>query len=316
MEFDVVGLGVATIDLLLVVDELPGGEQVQKAHATAIAGGGPVATALVALARLGAKTAILDRLGDDIFGRMILEEFRAEGVDTAGVVVEQGATSSKAAILVRKDDGARAITYSPGDCGELHPENVSGEMIRAAKILHLNGRHWQASLHAARIAKEAGVLVSFDGGSHRYRPEHRELMPLVDICIVAGQYAASFADITDAASCAGASETAAAAEALLEAGPKVVAITRGTAGSLIYSREGEPFNQPAYRAVPLVDTTGAGDAYHGAFLFGLARGLSLRQSAQYASAVGALSTRGLGGRSALPTLAEVEAFLQSSLSLA
>ena len=101
MQYDVIGLGVSTMDLLMVVDELPGTELVQRAHETAVAGGGPVATALVALARLGAKTAMLDRLGDDLFGRMILEEFGREGVDVSGIVVAEGKSSSQAAILVR-----------------------------------------------------------------------------------------------------------------------------------------------------------------------------------------------------------------------
>lgn len=306
MTFDVVGLGVSTIDLIFIVDELPAGELVQHAHASAIQGGGPVATAIVAAARLGAKTAMLDRIGGDLFGRMILEEFAAEAVNSDGVAVAKARSSSKAAILVRRLDGARAITFSPGDCGELAPEEVREELVRASRILHVNGRHWRACLHAVDIARKAGVRVSFDGGAHRFRPEHRELLPQVDVCIVAAQYAAA---------CTGEDDPAAAAEALLATGPRVVAITKGAEGSWVCAREGERFHQPAYRVEPVVDTTGAGDAFHGAFLFGLARGLSLRQSAQCAGAAGALNTRSLGGRSALPTLRELDAFLEGARPL-
>ncbi|MBJ6799149.1 carbohydrate kinase family protein [Geomonas propionica] len=300
MKYDVVGLGVCTMDLLMVVDELPGGELVQRAHASALAGGGPVATALVAAARLGARTAMLDLVGDDLIGRMILAELETAGVDTAGMVIDAGSSSSQATILVRKRDGARAITFAPGTSGELTPDKLNHDMIRAAKILHLNGRHWQACLQAARVAREAGVLVSFDGGSHRFRQEHRELLPLVDICIVAEEYAAS---------CTGASSPELTAQALLQYGPQVVGVTSGTRGSLLLSRDGESFHQPAYPVQQVVDTTGAGDAYHGGFLFGLARGLSLRESARYASAVGALNTCALGGRAALPTLSQLQEFL-------
>ncbi len=300
MKYDVVGLGVSTIDLLMVVDELPGGELVQKAHATAVAGGGPVATALVALARLGAKTAMLDRLGDDLFGRMILEEFGREGVDTSGIAIAQEKRSSQASILVRRRDGARAITFAPGDCGELDAAYLPVDAIRAARILHLNGRHWDASLRAAHVAREAGVRVSFDGGSHRFQPMHRELMPLVDICIVAHDYATAFT---------GAADPGKAALALVEAGPSIVAVTCGTGGSHVAARGGEQFHQIAFPVEHVIDTTGAGDAYHGAFLFALARGYALRDSACMASAAGALNTRALGGRAALPTLAEIESFL-------
>lgn len=302
MEFDVVGLGVSTIDLLHVVDRLPGTELVQKAKDSALSGGGPVATAVVAAARLGARTAMLDRIGNDLFGRMIIDEYRAEGVDTTGIIVEEGSTSSKASILIREKDGARAITYSPGDAGDLAPEQVRGDIVSSSRILHLNGRHWGASLHAARLAKEAGVSVSFDGGAHRYQPGHRELMPLVDICIVAAEYAASFTGKTG---------IDAAADAILQSGPKVVAVTSGKDGSWIFSRQGERFHQKAYEVGTVVDTTGAGDAYHGAFLFALARGFSLQTAATYAGAAGALNTRALGGRCALPTLPELETFLRA-----
>ncbi|HBA89403.1 MAG TPA: carbohydrate kinase [Geobacter sp.] len=299
-EFDIVGLGVSTVDLLFVVDELPGTELVQKAHASAIEGGGPVATAIASAARLGAGTAMLDRVGDDILGRMIQEEFRAAGVNTDGIVVGEGRTSSKASILVRERDGARTITYSPGDCGDLTQADVREEIVTAARILHVNGRHWDACLHAVRVARKAGVSVSFDGGAHRYTPQHRELVALADICIVAEEYATSFA---------ARSEIEAAAGTLLQLGPKIVVITQGKGGSWIYPAEGAAFHQEAYPVDDLVDTTGAGDAYHGAFLFGIARGFSLKKAARYASAVGALNTRALGGRSALPTLREVEGFL-------
>lgn len=303
MQFDLVGLGVSTIDLIQVVDVLPGTEMVQKAHDCVISGGGPVATAIVAAARLGAATAMIDRIGDDLFGRMIMEEYRAAGVETAGMIVEEGRTSSKASILVRKGDGARAIIYSPGDAGDFPPARVCAETIRSARMLHLNGRHFEACLHAARLARRAGVSVSFDGGAHRYQPEHRDLIPLVDICIIAEEYASS---------CTGKAESEAAADAMLQMGPRLVVVTRGRGGSLICQREGERFHQKAFEVDEVVDTTGAGDAYHGAFLFGLARGCTLKEAAALASAAGALNTRSLGGRCALPTLPELQRFLQDN----
>lgn len=302
MKYDVVGLGVCTMDLLMVVDELPAGELVQKAHATALAGGGPVATALVTLSRLGAKTAMLDRIGGDLTGKMIAAELEAEGVDTCGMVREAGGTSARAAILVRKRDGARAISFAPGSSGELLPEHLDLGLLPEAKILHLNGRHWQACLRAAQAARESGVLVSFDGGSHRFSPEHRELLPMADVCIVAEEYAAR---------CTGSASPELAAEALLRYGARVVAVTCGTRGSYLALDSGQSWHQPAFLVPDVADTTGAGDAYHGAFLFGVSRGLSFEDCARFASAAGALNTRALGGRAALPTLDELEAFLKA-----
>jgi sugar/nucleoside kinase (ribokinase family) len=296
---DVVGLGVCTLDLAMVVDELAGGEVVQRADASALQGGGPVATALVALARLGSRTAMLDRIGDDWRGAQIKEELEREGVDTDHLLIEAGRTSSIASVLVRKRDGARSIVYSPGNAAPLLPADLPSGLIASAKCLHLNGRHPAACLAAVRSAKACGVTVSFDGGAHRYAAESRELVALSDVCIVARHFACCFA---------GVEEVEAAAQALLASGPRLVVVTGGMQGSWIFSRE-ETFHQPAFPMSAAVDTTGAGDAYHGGFLYGMVNGFSLRSCALLGSAVAALNTRRLGGRAGLPTLAEARDFL-------
>jgi sulfofructose kinase len=298
--YDVVGLGVSTLDLLMVIDDFPERESVQRAHSSLLQGGGPVATAMVTVARLGGRAAMVDKVGDDWRGNLILQEFAREGVATEHAVVSAGHSSSIASIQVRKADGARSITYAPGDTEELSAAEVPEDVVASAKILHLNGRHFDACIAAAGLGKRHGVVVSFDGGAHRYRPELKELVALSDVCIVARDFAFSFS---------GAKSLEASAAALLDAGPGMVVVTAGSEGSWLFEKGDEPFHQPAFEAGRVVDTTGAGDAYHGAFLFGLARGYSLRSCALMASAVAALNTEALGGRSALPTFDEAVAFL-------
>lgn len=297
--FDVVGLGVSTLDLLMPVEQFPGGESVERAAGSLLEGGGPVATALVCLSRLGSRAAMIDRLGDDWRGNLILEQLRREGVDTRGISVEPGRSSSIAAILVRNDDGARSIVYAPGDAGEIDPARLPVPLLRGAKILHLNGRHLDACLALTPKAKALGVRVSFDGGAHRYRRELDPLIESADICIVAREFAAA---------CSRTPELAAGAARLLALGPTVVVITGGAEGSWVFHRNGERFHQPAFPVRP-VDTTGAGDAYHGAFLHGLAHDYLLTDCARLATAVAAMSTLKLGGRAALPTLPQALAFL-------
>lgn len=298
--FDVVGIGVSTLDFLQVVDELPGNELVQKSHESIIQGGGPVATAMVALARLGARTAMVDKVGDDWRGRLILEEFIKKRVSVDWIRIAPGSTSSMASILVRRRDGARAITYSPGSAGDLRPEELPEALIAEARILHLNGRHFDASVRAARIARANGVRVSFDGGAHRHGGGLGELVRLSDICIVARDFAFAFSGVQD-------EETA--GQRLLDAGPETVVITAGMEGSTLFAK-GEPVHhQPAFETGRPVDTTGAGDAYHGAFLHGMLQGLPLPECASLAAAVAGMNTLGLGGRSALPTLHEAGEFL-------
>jgi sulfofructose kinase len=298
--YDVIGLGVSTLDLLMLAAELPGEEIVQRAHQSVLQGGGPVATAMVTLARLGSRTAMIDRIGDDWRGRLIIDEFRKEKVSTEHIRVVPGSSSSIASITVRRRDGARAIIYSPGDCGALQPEELSSDVISESGILHLNGRHWDACLKAARIARASGVKVSFDGGAFRHRDDIYMLLELTDICIVARQFAFAFSGVEDV-------ELASAK--LMQAGPEIVVVTSGTRGSLVVTKHGDSFQQPAFDIGHAVDTTGAGDAYHGAFLHGMLTGLDLRGCATLASAVAAMNTRELGGRGGIPTLDEARAFI-------
>jgi sulfofructose kinase len=297
--FDVLGLGASTVDILSLVDHFPAGEEVQQAHQVTIQGGGPVATALVTLARLGVRTAMLDVLGDDWRGEVILHEFEREGVCTDYLRPVENAASATSSILVRRRDGARTIIFAPSTAPPLSPNGAPAGLIASAKILHVNGRHWEACLQACRHARDSGVKVSFDGGAHRYGSNINQLIPLIDICIVAREFATAYTQ---------ASNLEQAADILLAAGPELVVITDGAKGSWVYPQNGPSFHQPAYLLPQVVDTTGCGDSYHGGFLFGLVRGYDLAHSAALASAVAALNTRQLGGRGGLPTLEEVKAF--------
>jgi len=294
--FDVVGLGASSLDIINLVDHFPQTEEVQLAHELVLSGGGPVATAIVALARLGARTAMVDALGDDWRSEIILKQLQQEGVDTRYILTRPGQTSSTSCILVKRSTGERAIVHMPASAPELDPDEAPLSAIQAARFLHLNG------LKAARRARMAGVKVSFDGGANRYRPELRPLIALADICIVARQFGEA---------CTGSHNLDQAAVRLLEMGPGIVVITEGVRGSQVYSKKGQRFYQPAFAMPEVVDTTGCGDSYHGAFLFGLLRQFSLEKTAEFASAVAALNTQALGGRKALPTLKEVEQFLSS-----
>lgn len=301
---DVVGIGAATVDLLTLVDRFPAGREVQQALALSIQGGGPVATAVVTLARLGARTALVDALADDWRGALIREELRREGVLTDYLVLRPGGTSAAACILVEQASGDRAIMYAPGTAPELLATEVPRALVQSAQALHVNGRHWEACLHAIHLARVAHCLVSFDGGADRYRPQMHELVPLTDICIVARDFAERYTQEP---------EMERAAQALASSGPRLVVITDGTRGSWIHPRGERPFHQPAYVFPKTVDTTGCGDSYHGAFLFGLLRGMPLAETAALASAVAAMNSQYLGGRGGIPNLAQVQTFLASHM---
>jgi sulfofructose kinase len=298
--FDVVGLGMSVVDIVQLVDHFPSKEEVQRAIDMTIQGGGPVATAMVTLARLGAKVAMLDAIGDDWRGALIRDEFEQVGVCTDYIRQTRGHTSSLACVLVTKANGARSIVYYPGTIPELSAAEIPRSLIASTRFLHLNGRHLEACLQACAWAQEFNVEISLDGGAHLYRPELRQVVPLTDVCIVARDFAQSYTGATDVQE---------AAEMLLTEGPRIVVVTDGTRGSWVLSQDGHAFHQPAYLLPEVVDTTGCGDSYHGAFLFGLLQGMGLQQTASFASGVAALNSQALGGRAGLPTLQRVMTFL-------
>jgi len=299
-KFEVIGLGSSTVDILSLVDHFPAREEVQQAQAIVLDGGGPVATAMVTLARLGARVAMIDAIGDDWRGQFVRDGLQRERVATDYLRVIEGSSSSASTIMVRRRDGKRSIVFAPGVGADLTGADVPPDLIAAAQFLHVNGRHWDVCLQVCRQARAGGVKVSFDGGAQRYRPAMRELVPVTHICIVARDFAEKYTQNQDMWE---------AGQHLLAEGPELVGITDGTRGSWIFPQGESPFHQPAFLLPAVVDTTGCGDSYHGAFLFGLLRGLDLRRSATLASAVAALNTQHLGGREGLPSYEQAAAFL-------
>jgi sugar/nucleoside kinase (ribokinase family) len=233
---------------------------------------------------------LLDAQSDDAIGDVILREMAELGVDVSRVRIHKGYTSTHAHVLVRKGDGARHIHYLPATCPELSPADVDMNLLRHAALLHVNGRHEAVAREAVRIANEAGVTVSFDGGAGRWRESLRVLVLASQIRILAKEFALKFA---------GAKSVESAAKSLNSDSPALLVITDGVRGSWVWSRDGEHFHQPACPVSPVVDTTGCGDVFHGAFLHGWLSQWPLRRTAAFASRVAAESARHLGGRSVL-----------------
>jgi sulfofructose kinase len=340
---DVVGLGLACVDDLLLLSNLPGPEGRASILRREQHGGGMAATAMVAVVRLGGRAGFVAKVGDDPLGQFILEDFRRYGVDVSRAVVEAGATSHLTVVLVESGSGARTFLGQRGTVRPLRPEQLDRAYVTSAPFLHVSDAD-PAALQAARWAKEAGREVCFDG-THFY-PAIMQLLPLLDYLIVSRFFAAEFVAHQEGRGLSAAARLFAApqladsspagagphappvpqphgvahgvavipelcGEELLHAaaklqrlGPPVVVITEGERGSWCVSDEGH-FHVPAYPPQgEVVDTTGAGDVFHGAFLFARARGWSLRRALHVAAVVAAMKCRALGGRAGIPTLDE------------
>lgn len=298
-EFEVLGIGRAYADLLLVVPHMPQVDDVLIVEQVGHQGGGPVPTAMVTVARLGWSAAIWACISDDSYGDFIVADFKAYGVNVDHLQVFPGYHSPLATVLVDRASQTRSIMSYRGSLPPPTASDFDENLARGCRILHLSGSYVEVELKAARAAKSLGVTVSFDGGAGLASPRQVELLRLCDVLVVARRFAEAVTGSNELEDCA---------RGLLKFGAHTVVITDGTAGSHGWTAAGQRCYQPAFE-VEVVDTTGAGDVYHGAFVVGLLEGWPLPRNMAFASATAALKCTRIGGRAGIPTMPEVEQFL-------
>jgi len=294
-DIEFVGLGFCSNDYLALLPEIPIDGKVQMLKHL-VQGGGPAATSTVAAARLGLRSAFIGTVGDDEPGKWILRDFEAENVSTKGMAVRRGRMSPIAYCWIDAPTGKRSVAWTRGDLEELVPEEVDMEMIRGAKLLHIDGHNPKGALAAVKEARKHGVLVNFDAGT--LRDGVAELLPYTDILIASEAFARQYS---------GENDLDKAIFKLAEIGAEVTGVTLGEGGSMVLDH-GKILRCPAFRVKP-VDTTGAGDTYHAAFGVRYLETHDLMECMRFASAVAALKCLKLGGRTGLPTREETDRFL-------
>ena len=297
--FDVVGLGQCCLDALAVSPVYPTEDSKQEADRFLLQGGGPAATALVAVSRLGRSTTLIGRVGDDDLGDQVIAGLVREGINVDHVIIRPDATTQASVIVAVPRTGSRTITWSRGSAEELTAAETPAELIEQARVIHLDGLMAASSLAAATAARRAGIPVVIDAGT--LRPHSLELIEYVDHLVVSEIFGRTlYPDL----------EPDKAVRRLLDLGPRAAVITCGAKGAfgLDRSRPDELIHQPAL-TVEVVDTTGAGDAYHGAYIHGLLSGVDLAGRMLLGAAVAAINCTALGGRTALPDRTGLETFL-------
>ncbi|WP_298817319.1 sugar kinase [Chloroflexus sp.] len=294
--FDVVGIGVASWDMIGIAATPPALGRKQPLAGYVEMGGGPVATALATLARLGARTALVSAVGNDRYGEAIRADLARFGVDTSFVAVKPG--SSHVAFVLAEPGSDRRTIWWHNDAQVFADLTFPAELATKTRALLIDS-HLPAALPAAQQVRAAGGRIMLD--AERVNPTVLELMPLCDDIVVSANFARAITGLSDLAR---------ATQTLAERYRRIVVVTAGEAGS--WACDGnELLYTPAFPTQPL-DTTGCGDVFHGALLFAMLRGDPLPTALRFASAAAALKTRGFGGRSALPTLIEVEALMGAS----
>lgn len=281
----VVGLGLCVVDHLYLVDRFDLAEERTRYQARVESVGGMVATALVQAAQLGCRARLVSALGDDAAGRFARLCLRRGGVDTRGVVSARNPATGIAVVLVQRRSGERRFLVADRRALERRTPRLDVSPVRRAAVLLLDGHHPTDALRAAKLARKHGVPVV--GDFNRPSPAVLRLLPWVDHPVVPEEFARAYTP-------------GRVRDTLLrlrdEFGAEPV-VTQGARGGL--HLEGGRVRRFAAPKVRVRDTTGAGDAFHGAFAAGLAEGLPLRANLARAARCGARVARRMGGTSAL-----------------
>ncbi len=279
----VVGLGANVLDTLISMGSFPTEDTKSRAEGIIQSGGGPVGNALVVLSKLGTSAEVIGAFASDTSGKIILSELKAHGVNTehASVVDAKAFTSY---IILSEKGSTRTCVYDRGTVPD-SPELLCLSAIDGADILHLDGNYLQCAISAAKYAKEKGVKISLDAGGLYEGIE--ELLPLVDILIPSAEFAM------------GITKESSPEDAMLKLyqrySPEILVVTDGARGGYFYA-DGKANTYGSFE-VCAVDTNGAGDTFHGAFIAAYLDGMCVSECCRFASATSAYKCLHRGVRS-------------------
>ena len=289
--YQVVGFGENAVDQVCRVPQFPKHDTKVQMEKMLMLGGGTIATACTVCARYGLNTRYVGRVGDDENGSFARRELSAEPMDTVIEVVPM-ASSHFSLIIVDRPTGGRTILWERDPRllyaeGELNPK-----ALLEGQVMHLDGNDVTASIQAATWAKESGMKVFLD--VDKVQDNVGQLLSLVDFAIPSVEFVKNFS---------GKEDWREGLRMVKEYCRGLVVVTLGEEGSAVLWED--EINQ--YKAFPMntVDSTGAGDVFHGAFIFGMFQGWSLARCMKFSNAAGGLACTRLGARSAIPTLEAV-----------
>lgn len=295
---EMIGIGSSVYDTLMVVDGFPTEDTKMQGVETKVQGGGPCATALVAARKLGITSAYMGTIGDDPFGRFMLDDFEKWGVSTAYIRRVPDAVSFHAVVLLNQKTASRTCVWNKGTVEAPGEKDLNEDVLRHAKVLHLDGHMLDAAISAAKKCRQWGVKVSHDAGGTY--PGIEKLLPYVDYLIPSEEFALKIT---------GEKEAEKAAQQLYDTyHPELVALTQGVRGGILLDQKGMR-RYDSYK-VEVKDSNGCGDTFHGAFVAAKIKGMDNDSACKYASAAAAVKCTRLGARYGVPNDAECRAFLK------
>jgi sulfofructose kinase len=298
-QFDAVGFGLNAVDHLIVVPEYPSFDTKMRLLEHKLSAGGQTATAMVALKRLGLNTAYAGRFGSDYEGQFGLSTLKDEGVNIDYVQVVEGSATQLAFIIIDVRTGERTIVWDRDERLAYSPNDAPIGFGSQGRVLHLDAHDPPACVRVACDARGSGTIVSAD--IDNVYPGLPELLPYIDILLGSKEFPYRVTGIAEA--------RAALVELQNRFGSKIAGMTLGDQGAVVYC-EGQFLESPAYQAPGgCKDTTGAGDAFRGGFLYGMLSGEDVETSLKFGNAVAAMKCSTLGARPGLPSKQQLADFL-------
>ena len=296
----IVGIGANVFDTLYNIPTYPTEDTKMRATASKTAGGGPVATGLVAAQKLGVETAYFGVLSDDNGGKFLKEDFIKYGVNTDLIEVKSGYRSFASVLWLCADTATRTCVFDKGDLPPLELNVTQKQAIIDAELLMVDGNEMSAAVEAAKIAKDNGTKVLYDCGGLYDGVEN--LLALTDIMIPSEEFSLGHTG------CKTAEE---AAKKLYDTySPEVVVITQGKKGGIIY--DGEKITAYPIYPAKVVDSNGSGDVFHGAFAAAVCKGYDYLKCCHFSSAVSGLKCTGVGARESVPNFETTKAYLKEN----
>lgn len=296
-QFDVVGVGLNATDTLLTLPHFPAYAGKVPFNAEVLSPGGQVASAMVACAVLGLRTKYIGTVGDDERGRIQMESLRGRGINLDDVEIRHNCPNQTAYILIDETTGERTVLWKRPDCLAIDPSAITADKIACARLLHIDGHDTPAVARAAELARQNGIPVSVDVDT--IYPGFDRVLPNVDYLIASSEFPGRWTSEPD--------PRKALTRIQREYKMRVAAMTLGAHGALALA-DGRFVYSPAF-VVNCVDTTGAGDVFHGAFCYAVLQEMSIEESLEFSNAMAALNCTALGARGGIATAEHARALI-------
>ncbi|MBA4336180.1 hypothetical protein C0416_00205 [bacterium] len=297
-KFDVVGIGGATVDHLNVVDHFPEEDEKTIPKFSSVQGGGQAANAIACLARLGAKTAMIGTVGEGSIGQFAIDTLKENGVNTDCMTVQEGHAPALSSIIINEEKSTRTIVADRGDLKTFPIGDDMYEMIKNARIIHSDAHFPEENMKLLKFARENGIKICVDAEPHT--PNAKDFVKFADYLIVSRRFVEQLFH----------HDYEKALKEFIENGAEIAIITLGKYGAIgMQKGDTTPTTVTEYPVDKVVDTTGAGDVFHGAFLYGLLQGWDLKKNMRFATVCAGLKCTKIGGRLGAPTFEEAMAVL-------